>query len=132
MPSAMLTYVLAAIPPGVAAYLGTPTESSLAIVLADAIKQYDKSYTTEAQCTDTVRFNAIGRALFWQYALEYMLAGKYTGQPGSPSEYAAHLAEVTRLRDYYASKVPDAAGHVGSVIFETDPYAMPRYADRTP
>jgi hypothetical protein len=130
MPSAMLTYLLAAIPPGVSAYLGTPTDTTLAPVLADAIKQYDPTFTLEAQCTDKVRFNAIGRALFWQYALEYMLAGKYTGQPGSPSEYAAHLAEVTRLRDYYASKVPDVYGTVGTVVFEDDPYAYPRFADR--
>jgi hypothetical protein len=127
----MLTYLLTAIPPGVSAYLGTPTDTLLAPVLADAIKQYNPTYTTEAQCTDKVRFNAIGRALFWQYALEYMLAGKYTGGAAqASSEYAAHMAEVTRLRDYYASKVPDAYGHVGSVICENDPYAHPRYADR--
>jgi len=131
MPSAMLTYLLAAIPPGVSAYLGTPTDTTLAPVLTDAITRYNPTFTTEAQCVDKARFYAIGRALFWQYALEYMLAGKYTGGDAqASSEYAAHLAEVTRLRDYYAAQVPDAYGRIGQVTLENDPYAHPRYADR--
>jgi len=134
MPSAMLAYVIAAVPTGTLAYLGTPDEAALATVLYDAIRIYSPTYTTEAQCTDTVKFYAIGRALFWQYALEYMLAGKYTGQPGSPSEYETHLAEVTRLRDFYWSAaspwMPGPAVQTGVVVAEEDPYAMPRYQDR--
>jgi hypothetical protein len=132
--STMLGYLIDACPAETIAYLGAVGESQLQGVLADAITIYDPTFTLEAQCTDKVRFNAIGRALFWQWALEYMQASTVTGAPGSPSEFAAHVAEVTRLRDWYWSQVPGGmpgpAIMVGTITGEKDPYVYPRYEDR--
>jgi hypothetical protein len=140
MPSTMLTYVIASIPPATLIYLQSPAgtavvEATLAPVLADAITIYDPSFTLEAQCTDKVRFNAIGRALFWQWALESIQAADVTGGASqASSEFSAHVAEITRLRDWYYSQVPGGmpgpAVEVGTIIGSRDPYVYPRHEDR--
>jgi hypothetical protein len=134
MASAMLAYVIAHVPPTTLAFLGSPDEDGLALVLEDAIHAYSATAALEADCTDTVRFNAIGLAVFWQWAVEYMLAGKFTGGPAqSSSEFTAKLAEVKANRDYYASIVPGGYGPpiiCGTVTGEKDPYVHPRYEDQ--
>ena len=132
MPSAMLQYVLASVPAGTISYLGSPVEATLATVLADAITSYGGGATTEAQCTDTVKFNAIGRALFWQWALEYVIAGDFAPAQLGQSEYAAHVAEIKRLRDYYADLANTYEGapvQLADSYLVDDPYRFPRSSD---
>jgi len=131
----MLTYVIASLPAPTKALLGTPDETALAPVLADAIKEYDNAYTTEAQCTDTVRFNAIGLAYFWQWALLRIQSARFDPVQGTSSEFEKHVAEFTRLRDWYWNRVPGGMASAPGIILTTitgeqDPYVYPRYEDR--
>jgi hypothetical protein len=131
MTSAMLTYVLGTIPTPTLAALGNPTDTVLAPILADAITQYGNGATVEADCTNTVRFNAIGRALFWAWAVERMQSASIPGS-GGQSEFQAHVSEMRKLRDYYAEQVPGSNASIqqGTVACTTDPYVFPRYSDR--
>lgn len=133
MPSAMLTYVLASVPSGTKSYLGSPDETALATVLADALTTY--GVASEALVTDTQKFNAIGRALFWQWAVEYVTAASFVPSQGFQSEYTAHIAEIKALRDYYAALANSYGGGasiiLGDTTLQNDPYAFPRFSDRT-
>jgi hypothetical protein len=134
--SAMLGYLLGTkIPTPTLAFLGTPTESTLQGVLYDSIRQYDITYTLEAQCTDTTRFNAIGVYRFYEWAVERMQSAAFQSG-GGQSEFQAHVSEMRKLRDFYLDQIPSSAGGApGSIIQSTitnttNPYAFPRYSDR--
>ena len=133
MPSTLLTYLIASLPAETNAYVGTLTETLLAPVLADSIKTYDPTYTLEAQCTDTAKLNAIGRAYLWQFIVEYMLQGQFSPMAGSPSEFEKHFAAACSIRDHYWSMANAYIGSsiiVGNVAEQQDPYVYPRYEDR--
>jgi hypothetical protein len=133
--STMLTYVIGAVPSTTLAYLGTPTNDDagpLKYVLADALTNY--GVTTEAQVTDLKRFNLIGRALFWEWAVEYIVAADFApAQQGAGADYSAHVAECRRLRDYYfdlANTYNGAPIQLADTVFLNDPYKFPRDSDK--
>ena len=133
--STMLTYVVGSVPAATLAYLGTPTNDdagALKYVLADALTIY--GVATEILATDTRRFNMIGRALFWQWAYEYLVAADFApAQQGAGADYTAHVAECRRLRDYYMDLANTYTGvpiQLGKTVFANDPYVFPRDSDK--
>ena len=136
--SNMLTYVVGSVPAATLVYLGSPTNDdagALKYVLEDSITLYGGGATTEAQCTDLAKFNLIGRALFWQWAVEHIVAADFAPAQLGQSEYAAHVAEIKRLRDHYAALANiygGAAIQLADTTFDEDPYLFPREADQIP
>jgi hypothetical protein len=97
--SALSTYLIASVPTRTSAYFNTLTDAVLAPVITDTLELY--GITDEADAADINKLHVLGKYVLWTFLVEHILAATPAINVGGASEYAAHVAAVERVRDYW-------------------------------